>query len=191
MTYILSDVHDAYKLYADDQFKEALEIFINIHEQSVNEKKDSAFIIQYIAICYDFLGDPLKAALWINKAKSLDPYCLGFENTADIIYENISRLFTKASGNIKNSQEVYRLFDVLKKNGRVKSNCQFVMICFYMKEKKYKAAREMLDNALERNPLDSDFIKLRSIINLKEGNTSNLNCLLESEKNNLLPFQRF
>ena len=47
----------------------------------------------------------------------------------------------------------------------------------------------MLDNALERNALDSDFIKIKSNITLMEGNVSN--SLLKNEKNKLLQFQRF
>lgn len=185
MEYTIFDVKDALDLFKKENYQDALEIFLQVYEQSLNEMKESGFLACYIAICYDYLNDPLEAAYWINKAIALDPYCTRYESSANIIFDNIERFIEWETLNNNNIDKVMNLYNFLKQNGRVKSNTQFVMIRFYMKNKNYAAAKVMLENALARNPFDKDLLTLRKVIAKDEGDMESFNKLIELENSNL------
>lgn len=185
MDYTIFDVKDGLDLFEKENYQDALEIFLKVYEQSLNEMKESGFLACYIAICYDYMRDHLEAAYWINKALALDPYCTRYEASAGIIYDNVECYIEWETLNTNNTEKVMNLFNFLKQNGRVKSNTQFVMIRFFMKNKNFKAAKEMLDNALERNPFDKDLLILRKGIAKDEGDMECFNKLIEMENSNL------
>ncbi len=162
------DVRDAVELYSNENYKEALDLFLKIHEYSLTTMQNSNFVIWHIACCYDMLLNPLEAAHWINLACDNDPLNSYFEGSRCVIYNKISDLLESKmlEGDVSMAEKIYTF---IYKSGRVTSASQFTMIRFHMRQKNFTTAKEMLDNALGRNPYDRDFINLRKEIAEIEG----------------------
>lgn len=176
----ISDVIKAHHLFEDGDYYQALEIYKEVYDQSLEEGTESHYLLYYMAYCHLEIGNTKDASYFITKAIQKDPYnitvdCLASHIFGAIISEIKGHLF-KAD----KKDKVKELYNFCRNNGRVTSNLQFLMIQHYMHFNEYKTAKFMLDNALERNPYDKDFLKMRKKIALEENDQKKLD---EIERN--------
>jgi tetratricopeptide (TPR) repeat protein len=162
------DLQDVHAIFENQEYQNAYDQYKEIYDQSVEDGSESNFVLYYLAACQNCLGNYLDAAYWINKAIDIDPFDIGNTGYACSIFSNIYSQIEKKIALNKSSESIMKLYNFCRSNGRVTSHLQFIMIRFFIKQKHFEQAKFHLDNALERNPFDSNLVSLRRSIALKE-----------------------
>lgn len=165
----------AIDLIQEEQYEKALENLKEIHQAQIKEDLYSIYVIYYIAYSLDRIKKFEEAATFINLANELDPTNLWCKSLASTIYGNLISLIELNIYDKASIQKTIKLYNLCKENGYVNSHLQFVMVRHYLHFNQIQKAKTYLDNALERNPNDRDFLDLRAEIAKKEKDALKLN----------------
>lgn len=165
----------ALKLYNEQKYKEAIDIFSSVLETN----EDSAEIYNNIGLCYANLGDDVQAKKHYLKAQELNPKLAEvYINLADIYYKQKDM----ADGEAMITQGIYALPDNLV--------LRHYLARFYMEDAKSDLAIDELEYILEKQPDNYDVYYDLGRVHFELGNwdcaIENFENVLEYKNNNPL-----